>query len=150
MKSIIFISSFLLLNIQMAGALAAGLCPTTGQVTTLSVPDLSTILTGNTICVGPPVFPNVNWESQEYHQSGGSLIDWKQGASSVADPTAVIGTWSIAGSGAATQVTYNYTDGGSSTFSYTVFDNGSNSYSFCQGTNLVVTGMKKTGQGACP
>ena len=33
MKSIIFISSFLLLNIQMAGALAAGLCPTTGQVT---------------------------------------------------------------------------------------------------------------------
>jgi hypothetical protein len=111
---------------------------------------LNNLLSGNTICV-LPIPPHVSWgwESQEYHQSGGSLIDWKQGASSVTDPTAVIGTWSIAGTGTATQVIYNYTDGGSSTYSYTVFDNGG-SYSFCSAGSVVVTGTVKLGQGPCP
>ena len=106
---------------------------------------LSTLLTGNTVCVGT----TGNWQAQEFHKNGGSLIDWKQGAGSAIDPTAPVGTWSLTGTGAAAIVNYNYTDGGSSSYSYTVFDNGNNSYSFCSGGNVIVTGNIKTGQTGC-
>jgi hypothetical protein len=151
MKLIILIISLLLLNTLMTETLAAS-CPTTGQVTDATSTTLNNLLSGNTICVLPlPPHVSWGWEFQEYHQASGSLIDWKQGASSVTDPTVAIGTWSISGIGEATQVTYNYTNGGSSTYTYTVFDNGGgSSYSFCSAGIVVVTGTIKPGQGACP
>jgi hypothetical protein len=107
---------------------------------------LSTLLTGNTVCVSGSAG---NWEAQEFHKSGGSLSDWKHGASSVTDPTAVIGNWSIAGAGTNTTVSYNYTVGGNSSYLYTVFDNGNSNYSFCRGGNVIVTGTIKSGQVGC-
>jgi len=106
---------------------------------------LSSLLTGNTVCVGA----TGHWEAQEFHKSGGSLIDWKQGTGNAIDPTTQVGTWSLTGTGAAAKVNYNYTGGSSSSYSYTVFDNGNKSYSFCSGGNVIVTGTIKTGQTGC-
>ncbi len=82
---------------------------------------------------GPP------WTNQEYHQGSGitgSLSDYKHGPAGAGnkDPTAVIGTYTVAGVGGG-QVTYSYTAGGS--FVYTVWgtqSSGSGTYDFCNGT----------------
>ena len=124
-------------NIVLAGSPTAPTAVTTdgGSVT------LSSLLTGNTVCVGSAG----NWEAQEYHQSGGNLIDYKRGPSDPVDATASVGTWSISGSGTSTKVTYFY---GSSTYSNTVWDHANGTYSFCNPAETVAT--IKTGQGACP
>ena len=60
MKPIILISSMLLLNTLVTEVQAAGLCPTTGQVTDATTTTLNNLLSGNTICVLPvPEIVNV-------------------------------------------------------------------------------------------
>ena len=108
------------------------------------------LLKNNTVCVSNG---SGGWENQEYHSTtpdvGGSyqLIDYKLG-SDPKDPTGPVGTWRVSGSGANTIVTYQYTDGG--TYSYTVHTNGPGSLFFCEGTSPHVTVTYKTGLGACP
>lgn len=123
---------------------------TTGVVATLTASTangssannaLTTLLTGNTVCVGS----SPTWAAQEYHQSGGALIDYKRGPGHPVDPTGQVGTWSVTGTGTATKVNYTY---GSTTYANSVWSNGGNSYSFCNPSETI--GTVKTGQGACP
>lgn len=108
--------------------------PTGGQ--------LSSSLGLKTVCVGSVG----NWQNQEYHAGtvGGSIIDWKLGASDPKDPTKTIGSWSLSGN----TVVYNYTGAGS--FTYTVWQQTNGSLDFCSGTSTVVNGTVKAGQSACP
>ena len=104
---------------------------------------LSSLLTGNTVCVGS----SGNWEAQEFHKSSGTLTDWKKGANDPVDKTSDVGTWSISGSGTGSVVSYSYT--GSGPTAYTVYDNGNGSYSFCNGSTETVASKIVAGQVGC-
>jgi len=118
---------------------------------------LTSLLTGNTVCVGSAP----TWENQEWHRSGGELWDWKLGnghlsPSGTIDPTKLLGSWSITGTGASTQVNYTYTAfGGPSSHSFTVWKNtdadgaGLHTYSFCSGTNEEALGRIYQGEISC-
>lgn len=73
--------------------------------------DITTLLSGKTVCA---TSGGDRW--QEYHAANGALIDYKKGASDPVDPTKTVGSWSANGSA----ITYNYTDGGSSSYSFAV------------------------------
>lgn len=105
---------------------------------------LSALLTNNTVCVGSAG----NWQAQEYHQSGGNLIDFKKGASDPVDPTASVGSWSLSGTGTAARVNYNY--GVAPIYNNAVWDHGNGTYSFCNqlGTETPVIYIK-SGQVGC-
>ena len=78
--------------------------------------DVATLVTGNTACA---TRGSERW--QEFHQPGGSLIDYKLGPNSTTDPSEKVGTW-LAGMASRTNpqpnVTYNYGSGG--TYAYAV------------------------------
>ncbi|MGB5830720.1 MAG: hypothetical protein WBG92_01845 [Thiohalocapsa sp.] len=114
--------------------------PAAGPVT--AIPTLATLLTGNTVCVGD----GSPWEAQEYHQSGGTLIDWKQGATDPIDPTEQVGSWAISGTGTDRTVDYTY---GSTTYINKVYDNGNDAYSFCNNLGNETVGTIETGQVDC-
>ena len=98
-------------------------------------PELTTLLAGNTVCVGSAN----NWQAQEFHQGveRGDLIDWKQGDKSVVDPTAKVGSWNVPVSGA--KVNYTY---GDTTYNDSVYDIGGGSYSFCDQNSNVTIALK--------
>jgi hypothetical protein len=62
-------------------------------------------LTGNMLCAARG---GDRW--QEFHQSGGALIDFKLGPGHPVDPTEQVGTWTA--NDAASTVTHNYGAGG--------------------------------------
>ena len=106
-------------------------------------PKLTALLAGNTVCVGSAN----NWQGQEFHKSGGDLIDWKQGTSSVIDPTAKVGSWNVSGADELSKVNYTY---GGATYNDSVYDIGGGSYSFCDQNSNVTTALKiMPGQVAC-
>ena len=106
-------------------------------------PKLTTLLAGNTVCVGSVN----NWQGQDFHKSGGDLIDWKQGTSSVVDPTAKVGSWNVSGADELSKVNYTY---GGATYNDSVYDIGGGSYSFCDQNSNVTTALKiMPGQVAC-
>lgn len=108
----------------------------------LNQTQLATAFSGNTVCA---VRGGDRW--QEFHQPGGTLIDWKLGPSHPVDPTDPVGTWSIVGTGINATLVHNYGAGG--TYTFAVYNNGGGSYSFCSGgTEQLVT--VRAGQGACP
>jgi hypothetical protein len=92
----------------------------------LTSTNLHTVLDGNTAWVGAHT-PNAT--TCEYH-SGGTVIDWKKGASDPVDPTKAVGTYTIAGSPTGATVSYTYNNGGG-TYKYLVTSTGSNTYNFC-------------------
>ena len=98
-------------------------------------PKLTTLLAGNTVCVGSAN----NWQGQEFHKSGGDLIDWKQGTSSVVDPTAKVGSWNVSGADELSKVNYTY---GGATYNDSVYDIGGGSYSFCDQNSNVTIALK--------
>jgi len=105
---------------------------------------LSTLLVGNTVCVGSAGL----WQAQEYHKapSGAqnNLIDYHHGNGSTTDPTAPVGSWSITGN------TVNYTYHGSSTYTDTVYDNGNGTYTFCDSNgNTTIASAIKAGPVGC-
>ncbi len=104
---------------------------------------LSSLLTGNTVCVGS----SGNWAAQEFHKSSGTLTDWKKGANDPVDKTSDVGTWSISGSGTGSVVSYSYT--GSGPTAYSVYDNGNGTYSFCNGSTETVASKIVAGQVGC-
>ena len=111
--------------------------------------DITTLLSGKTVCA---TSGGDRW--QEYHKTGGALIDWKKGSSDAVDPTKQVGTWvaSTTGGGSG-QITYTYTDGGTSTYSFAVCaaSNASTFGTFVPlqaGGNITFTLM--SGQSACP
>ena len=78
--------------------------------------DVAALIRGNTACA---VRGNEKW--QEFHQTGGNLIDYKLGPSSTTDPSEKVGTW-LAGVASRTNplptATYNYGSGG--TYAYAI------------------------------
>jgi len=126
-----------ILLLSAGGAMAA--CPGTP----LTGAAISTLLTNNTVCVGTPG----NWEAQELHVSGGSLVDYKLGPGHAVDPSEQVGTWSV--DAAAGTVTHNYGPG--TVYTYKMSANGGTSYSFCSTAGAPeVLAKVKTGGGACP
>ena len=98
-------------------------------------PKLTTLLAGNTVCVGSAN----NWQGQEFHKSGGDLIDWKQGTSSVVEPAAKVGSWNVSGADELSKVNYTY---GGATYNDSVYDIGGGSYSFCDQNSNVTIALK--------
>lgn len=72
--------------------------------------NLTTALTGNTVCVAKS---GGGWENQEQHRNDTSLWDYKLGLNHPVDPTTQLGTWSIGNS----EVTYYYYGRAPSTYS---------------------------------
>ncbi len=130
-------------NIDVNGSSATAPKVTETVKGSTSTVTLSSLLTGNTVCVGS----SGNWAAQEFHKSGGTLTDWKKGANDPVDKTSDVGTWSISGSGTGSVVSYSYT--GSGPTAYSVYDNGNGSYSFCNGSTETVASKILTGQVGC-
>ena len=111
-------------------------------------PQLTTLLTGKTVCDANATYNNcvkhpgpnciVTMGIQEQHRSGGELWDYKMGSSDAIDPTVRVGDWSITGSDENTVVNYAYPPGGTPA-AYKVFDAGADTYYFCSGTTIVAT-----------
>lgn len=95
-------------------------------------------LSGNTVCVGAAP----TWTAQEFHQAGGSLIDYKRGPSHAIDPTTTVGSWSVVND----QIQYVYTSGGSYTFD--IYEK-TGAYSFCTGGTSAAEATTRAGQSAC-
>lgn len=117
-------------------------CP--GGGSPLIAADITTLLSGKTVCA---TSGGDRW--QEYHQAGGALIDYKKGPSDPVDPTKTVGGWSANGSA----ITYNYTDGGISSYSFAVCAASATSLSgtfvpLQSGVNIPFTLI--AGQSACP
>ncbi len=98
----------------VGGASAQTACPCGGGG--IQRADVALLVTGKTACA---VRGNEKW--QEFHQAGGSLIDYKLGPGSTTDPSEKVGTW-LAGVASRTNpqptVTYNYGSGG--TYAYAI------------------------------
>ncbi len=116
----------------------------------LSASDITTLLGSKTVCASSG---GDRW--QEFHSgTGGALIDYKKGPNDPVDPTTQVGTWGASASGAGYgQVTYNYTDGGTSTYRFAVcaVSNSSATGTFVplqSGSNIPFTLI--SGQSACP
>ena len=106
---------------------------------------MTTLLTGNTVCVPAATQPTM--EAQELHQSGGALIDFKRGPTHPTDPTARVGTWSVTGiDGRGVFTTYDY--GGGKIYTYAVWRNVDGTHSFCS-ANPELKVRLMTGGGAC-
>jgi len=124
---------------------------TTPSITTVAAPlnngvALSTLLAGNTVCVGS----TGNWQAQEYHKTpsgaADNLIDFHHGSSSTTDPIAPVGSWSIN----SINNTVSYTYHGGSNYTNTVYDNGNGSYTFCDANgNTTIVNAIKAGQVGC-
>jgi len=108
---------------------------TKGIAAVAADPRLTTLLAGNTVCVGSAN----NWQGQEFHKSGGDLIDWKQGTSSVVEPAAKVGSWNVSGADELSKVNYTY---GGATYNDSVYDIGGGSYSFCDQNSNVTIALK--------
>ena len=133
----------------VAGLIALGAVSVSGQAmsacfgTALNGGQMRSQIVGSTVCAARG---SDRW--QEFHQSGGSLIDYKMGATDKVDPSKAVGTWSIQNvGGGTTAMRYNYGTGG--TYDYVIYPNGGTSYSFCRaGVELPATVLP--GQVKCP
>jgi len=130
-------AAMLAFGVGLVAQASAQSCPS-GAVL---VADAQTLLAGKTVCAARA--PDT-W--QEFHQSGGTLIDYKKGPSDPVDPTAPVGSWSA--SATAGTVTYNYT--GDGTYTYSVCSVGG-TYTFVSATAGTISGITLLpSQGPCP
>ncbi len=96
------------------GAQAQCSCATnqvTNSATDSNAQNLSTTLSGHTVCVAKS---GGGWQHQEWHQGGpasGAIIDYKKGPADPIDPTTALGTWSTNGTGASSRIIYSYSGG---------------------------------------
>jgi hypothetical protein len=109
--------------------------------------NLSALLTNNTVCDATATYDGVVMGIQEEHRNGGELWDFKKGSADPIDPTALVGHWSVSGTGANTVVNYNYLSGDGNG-SYRVYANGG-SYDFCNGSSSVATVTVVGGTAGC-
>ena len=103
------------------------------------VTGLSGVLTGQAVNANGG---GENWN--EIHGAGGALCKVGLGPGDPVDPTVVVGSWGT--NDGLSQVTYSYTGG--SSYNWIVRANGS-TYYFCNGTELIATGVLGGGS-ACP
>lgn len=130
--------------IAIAAGVAAGgahaACTPASQVK--GADNLRSVLQGNTICVA---LGNERW--QEYHQAGGALIDYKKGPDDKKDPSKQVGSWSVSGNGAGTQLRHQYSAGASFTYTVHTIAAGS-SYGLCGGGGELIVTLR-AGRGPC-
>jgi hypothetical protein len=113
----------------------------------MTASQIQTLLAGNTACVGHT--PSAEWS--EWHNGGmtGSVVDWKKGLTDPIDPTTNVGTYTIASSITAGEVTYTYGSGGPS-YSYYVQQGSTNPYIFCGVSGSPILSVTvNPGQGPC-
>ena len=111
------------------------------SVRVVTVAAMTTLLEGNTVCVGA----QPTMEAQEFHQAGGALIDYKRGPGHPVDPSKQVGTWKVTG-GRGAFVTHHY--GGNTRYNYAVWKNADGTHSFCS-DNPEVKARIKIGGGPC-
>ena len=111
------------------------------SVRVVTVAAMTTLLEGNTVCVGA----QPTMDAQEFHQAGGALIDYKRGPGHPIDPTKQVGTWTVTDVRGA-RVNHHY--GGATKFGYSVWNNNNGTHSFCS-DNSEVKARIKSGGGAC-
>lgn len=149
MKLSILVSAIVLACVT-EGASAA--CSDPQIVDATGDPALTTLLSGNTVCVSSSTPGWGGWENQEEHLAGGALWDYKKGTDPV-DPRTQVGTWGVSTTGG--EVIYNYDDGKGNTsgpFSFTVHSADNVNLSFCDASNAeIVAATLKSGTGTgCP
>jgi len=139
MKTLILAASAGIALVGFSGAATAG-CSSAASTPVHTIAALTPLLEGKTVCVRD------QW--QEYHQSGGDLVDYKKGPSDKVDPSEKVGTWTVTGntSGLRAQVIHDYGPG--QRYPYSVYDNKDGTYSFCGGGKDIVATIKP-GQVAC-
>ena len=133
------LSLLALAGLSTAGQAIAA-CPNGGGGY-LNQTQLRSAFEGKTVCASRG---SDRW--QEFHQAGGTLIDYKMGPNHKVDPSKTVGSWAVDGTGSNARMVYNYGSGG--TYSYRVHDNGAGSYSFCSGTQEHGATVK-AGQTSC-
>jgi hypothetical protein len=104
-----------------------------GSKQTTNNTQLVNLLTNRMVCAN---VGNEKW--QEHHNPNGKLWDYKLGPTDTRDPSAEVGTYSIANN----LVTYNY---GSESYTYAVCAVGTSSYTFCG--QRTISGAKVGGSG---
>ena len=113
---------------------------------------LTSLLSGNTVCVPHPSL--TRWEWQEQHtaaspgtSTSGALFDEKRGTGHAVDPREQVGTWSLNTSGANSAVTHAY----NTTFTWKVCKAGTaaTTYGFCPGTTATIFATIKPNIVAC-
>lgn len=119
-----------------AGAWAQA-CPCAGG-TRMNQTQLSAALAGKTVCA---VLGSDRW--QEYHSGSGNTGPLRELGNTSGGEN--VGTWSIVGSGASTQMSYAYTGG--NTYAYTVCSEGSNVH-FC-GLRNITNATVQPGSASC-
>lgn len=103
--------------------------------TALNAGQLTTLLSGNTVCGRPAAgYPGSSTDRwQEQHQSGGQLWDYKRGPTDAVDPSERVGSWSIVSDvQLSARVLHSYLGG--STYIWRVYRQGTGpsfTYSFC-------------------
>ena len=107
----------LLLVLGAVQFLAAG---SARAATTLNANQIKNLLVGKYACGSSGT---EKWDEILVGGNTGSVTDYKKGPSDPSDPTAVVGSYSITNQPAA--ITYNYTSGGS--YTYTIQDPNSTS-----------------------
>lgn len=147
MKPLI-IATTLVMTLAGLPSAATAACSSPAATRVGSIADLTTLLSGKTVCVRSTK-PGWTWEWQEVHQANGDLVDYKKGPSDPVDPSKKVGTWTISGNdgGQRAVVTHLYLGGQS--YGYTVWKNVNvtdNTHSFCIGATEVVATIKS---GAC-
>lgn len=138
MKPLI-IAATLVMTLAGLPSAATAACSAPAATRVSSVADLTTLLSGKTVCV-PSTKPGWTWEWQELHQAPNILFDYKKGLNDPVDPSKPVGTWKITGNagGQRALVTHDYRGGQS--YEYTVWNNGNGTHSFCRGgTDIVAT-----------
>lgn len=132
------------LGVSLAGFSSGVLAGcSTGRVNGLA--NLTKLLNNSTACVPPVTVPTM--ESQELHQSGGTLVDYKRGPGHLVDPSKAVGTWAVIGTNSDTLVTYNY--GGGNIYTYSVFRNSDGTHSFCSAGAEIAKARIRPGGGPC-
>lgn len=118
----------------------------------LTGPQMSTLLTGNTVCSPANCTQGNNCEWQEQHRAGGQLWDHKLGSNPV-DPTAQVGTWNVtraSSTAGPSRIVHNY--GPAQVYSWRIKEEVAGfpgSYIFCDGPSGPYTATIKQGLTGC-
>lgn len=135
----------ILLSAGFGGLVVAQPVCTEGQLVVGPIA-LQRILSNKTVCAS---LGAERWK--EFHNSSGTLFDYKRGPSDPVDPTKQVGNWSASGTETSAQVTYNYGSGGIYSYYVCALPQvvGATSYTFV-GAKTIAGATLRPGQVDCP
>jgi len=143
------VSLAIALAMTLGSGSAFAAVPTCGGTAVLTGTGMATEVKGYMVCVGSAGA----WQNQEFHQTSGSIQDYKKGPSDPLDPTKTIGTYSINAnstvSGSTSHDTISYTYGSENVGPFMVAITGP-TLSFCNDAAGAATALftaKRQGNG---